>query len=378
MRLVPSFLWNISQFPALAGETVAAFIEQPQSAGRRLFAQFAREFIGRYKGRRTVLFYEMGNELNLYADLDEHKRNCPRDPCAWSNFTTAAMTRFAEQIVALIKSSDASRAVSSGYALPRPNAAHLAQHPEFAAGGPDWTPDTAEDFTHNLTATQAPFEVIGIHVYPGDQGRRTAGASGGPVDPVELAVQAARAAGKKLFVGEFGDDKGATPFMRRTLDTIVRARVDFAAVWAWEFYQKSTTERVAGGMDLEPGFTDELIGLLIETERRLGAAPPPPSPAPRVVLTWPLPCAELAGPTELTAVASQGARAPERVEFLVDGAVLGTAAAPPYKVRFAPGGGAPRAAELTARAIGTSGSTASYRARVHLNGDAGPCRAAPD
>jgi len=59
IRLVPTFVWNLAQFPSLAGDSVATFVRDGDSASRRLLAQFIRDFIGRYRGRPTILFYEL-------------------------------------------------------------------------------------------------------------------------------------------------------------------------------------------------------------------------------------------------------------------------------------------------------------------------------
>jgi hypothetical protein len=378
MLLVPSFVWNIGQFPALGHDSVATFVRDPHSASRRLLAQFVRGFIARYKARKTMLFYEMGNEMNLVADLDEHKRNCQRDPCVAGNFTTAEMDQFARWMVGLIKSSDPSRPVTSGYSLPRPGASHLERRPEFAAGGPDWTPDTAQEFDHDLLAINQPFDIISIHVYPADQTRSSGPPPGTPYDPVDEAAKAARSAGKPLFIGEFGDEGGATPFMRHLLDEIVRDRVQYAAIWVWEFYQTSTYETrntPPTRASLEPGYGDDVIRLLMATERRLAAAPAAAKTgAPRVVLTWPLPCAAIDRPVDLAAVASDGATAVKRVDFLIDGQKLASVAAPPYRTPFDPAGRGPRTVEIAARAIAASGAVAAFRSTVHLNGDKGSCQ----
>jgi hypothetical protein len=376
LQLVPSFLWNTEQFPRLGHDTTATFIRDPNSASRQLMQQFLRDFIGRYGARRTILFYEMGNESNLLVDLDQRRRACKRTPCVWENSSTAELNRFAAEVAKLIKSLDPSRAVTSGYSLPRASAAHLERRPEFGSSGPDWTPDTVAEFTGNLLTTQAPFDVVSIHVYPDDEARPAGAVSGPRFEPIALSARAAHGAGKKLFIGEFGDDKGATPFMRRTFDEIVRSRVDFAAIWVWEFYQTSTYARVETGMNAEPGFTDDLIQLLIETERRAGARLPPKMPAePRVVLTWPLPCTRVNDPTDLTAVASNGAGPVRQVEFLVDGKQVALVAAPPYRAKFNPASLGPRTAEITARAIAGPGAAAAYRSTVHLNNDGSYCNA---
>src|SRR5712691_9420546 len=331
IRLVPSFIWNIAQFPALGNDTIATFVRDPNAASRRLLAQFIRDFIARYKERQTILFYEMGNEMNLLADLDEHKRNCKREPCVWGNFTTADMNEFARDMVGLIKSSDPSRGITSGYSLPRPGATHLERRPQFAAGGPDWTPDTAAEFARYLIATDEPFDIISIHVYPEDQTRPSVRATGEHFDPIAESAKVARSAGKPLFIGEFGDPGGATPFMAHVLDEIVRERVDYAAIWVWEFYQMSTYTPVVR-FNVEPGYSDDIIRSLMATERRIGiAAPPDITAAPRVVLTWPLPCAEIDRPIDLAAVASDPANAVKQVEFLIDGQPLASVSGPPYR-----------------------------------------------
>src|SRR5260370_31077565 len=68
IRLVPSFVWNNTQFPALGHDSLASFVRNPEAASRRLFGQFLRDFIPPYKTRRPSLFYELGNEFNRLPD----------------------------------------------------------------------------------------------------------------------------------------------------------------------------------------------------------------------------------------------------------------------------------------------------------------------
>lgn len=376
VRLVPSFVWNLRQFPALANDNIATFIRDQNSASRRLLGQFLRDFITRYKGRPTILFYEMGNELNLGADIDMHKQ-CRTEPCVWGNFSTAEMDRFARDIAGLIKSLDPSRPVASGYSIPRGSASHLERRPQFSSAGPDWTADTVQEFDHNLLTIHQPFDVISIHVYPQDAARSNGPTSGQGFDPIDEAANAARSAGKRLFIGEFGDRANSPSFMAHVLDDIVRDRVDFAAIWVWEFYQQSTFTAVPA-FNIEPGYTDNVIDLLAQTAKRLGTSPAPSrQSAPRVVLTWPLPCADISRPIDLAAVASDRAKPVNRVEFLIDGQPLGSAAAPPYRTAFNPAGRGSRLAELGARAVSAAGAAATFQAKVRLNGASGPCAVTP-
>ena len=369
IRLVPCFVWNLAQFPALGGDSIATFMRDPDLVSRRLLAQFVRDFIARYKARQTILFYEMGNEMNLLADLDEHKRNCRREPCVWENFTTADMEHFAREMAGLFKSSDPSRRTTSGYSVPRPAAMHLERHPDFAAGGADWTPDTAQDFDRYLSETNDPFDIISIHVYPEEPART----SREHFDPVAEAAKVARSTDKPLFIGEFGDTGGATPFMTHLMDEIVRERVEYAAIWVWEFYQSSTFTPAAG-FHVEPGYSDDVISLLMETENRLGGSPTAgEASAPRVVLTWPLPCANINKPIELAAVASDGAKPVRHVDFLIDGQSLASVSTLPYRIPFDPAGRGSYTAQIEARAIAASGAAAAFRSTVRLNGDASRC-----
>jgi len=380
LRLVPSFVWNPAQFPALARETVATFIRDPNSASRRLLARFIGDFIGHYQSRKTILFYELTNELNLFADVDLRKK-CRTGPCAWDNFTTAELDEFSRDLVRLIKSLDPSRPVSSGYSLPRPAAMHLARRPQFGASGPDWTQDTREEMARTLIETQQPFDILSVHLYPKREDNRFGLPQGEQYRLVADAAAAAKSAGKPLFIGEFGDT-GATPFMAHILDEIVRHRVDYAAIWVWQFYQTSTyqTRNTEATRDeVEPGYSDDVIALLMQTQRRLGHMAPPQDPAapPRVVLTWPLPCALVDRPLDVAAVASDGATAVKSVEFLVDGKALAAVSAPPYKAHFDPVGQGARTADFAARAVGRSGTAAEFHSTVRLNDAPGPCTVPP-
>jgi hypothetical protein len=366
-------MWNLTQFPALAGDSVSTFVRDRQSASRRLLAQFVRDFIGRYKSRPTILFYELTNEMNLAADLDMRKRNCKAAACVWDDFTTAEMTAFARDMVGLIKSLDAAHPVSSGYSIGHTAASHLERRPEFAAGGPDWAADTPPDLARHLTEIHQPFDIVSLHLYPKPDATLFGRAPGEQHRLVDDAAAIARAAGKPLFIGEFGDPSGASPFLAHVLDEIVREQVDYAAIWVWEFYQISTYQPAK--FNVEPGFSDDIITLLRQAETRLGQMPPQPDPAvpPRVVLTWPLPCATVERPIDLMAVASVGAKPVRRVEFLLDGQPIATAATPPYTAHLDPQGQRPRDATITARAISQAGIAAEFHSTVGLN-QAGACR----
>lgn len=386
VQIVPMLIWNVAQFPSIMNESVAAFIRNPQSASRKLFTKFITEFINRYKDRGTILFYQLTSEQNLAADV-ELSRECRKidlgsRPCVWADYSSADLLKFSYDMVSLIKSLDPKRLVSSGYSFPRPAASHLARRPEFGPGGADWTPDTPDEFGQHLLWIHQPFDIISIHLYPGSWSNRFGRLEGENDELVADAAAAAKSARKKLFIGEFGDHGGATPFMQHMLDEIVRNRVDYAAIWVWEFYQTSTHQTYnspATQFNVEPGYSDALIALLKKTEEKIGDVAPhgSPSPRPRVVLTWPLPCSTIDRSVELAAVASDGAVGVKKVEFFANAKLVGTATAPPYRVRFDPALLGSTLVKIEARAYGASGEPAQFATTVRLNDASLACRVNP-
>ena len=375
IRIVPTLAWNIIQFPALGGDDLSTFLRDPNSRSRALFAKFVTEFVTRYKDRSTILFYELGNEWNLDADIDLQKicRDTGSKGCVWHNFSTDELVAFSRDAVSLIKRIDPSRKVASGYSLPRPAASHLRSTFNTSSAGA-WRNDSAEEYQNYLLYLNEPFDIVSVHIYP-PAADRFGGTSGLPTAIISLTMSAVKSVGKQLFVGEFGDS-GATPFLRRFLYEIVEQHVDYAAIWVWEFYQTSTYEThntEPSKYSIEPGYYDGLIALLVETEKALGRTMPRSLERPNVILTWPLPCARVDQITRLAAVASDGARGVKGVEFLVNGQRIAVVASPPYYAEWDPVGLGKTNIEIEARATSDAGMTAAFKTEVRANGSKAAC-----
>jgi hypothetical protein len=374
IRLVPSFVWNPLQFPALVNETVTDLVVDPASASRALLNRYLTQFITRYRTRPTILFYELTNELNLQADLNLVGRCLavlPAPNCAaQGNFTTAQMTVFAGQMVRRVKTLDPSRPVGSGYSLPRAGAWHLAAQPEFSRSGPDWTQDTRAQFHEVLARTGEPFDLWSVHLYPGDV--RWGNPAGSEAATLARAAAAARSRGKRLYLGEFGDST-VSHYLTMMLQRLGNGTVAYASIWVWEFYQQSTWQSAnltsPPPMSLEPGFTDAIDALLMHAAGGAGKQMPP---AVRLVLTAPWPCATLAGPVDLYAVASAtGPRPVGQVLFAVDGVPVGIATEVPFHVAYTPAGEGRHVVSATAYA-GTASATA--KAQVLVGATSTACR----
>lgn len=380
MRIVPTLLWQYVQFAALTGETTTEFMHNPGSASRVLATRYIQEFVTRYRARKTILFYELTNEFNLHAGMDVHgrcldKNHDPAQCVSVGNFTQDDLNNFAHDMVQLLHRLDSSHQVSSGYAVPPPWAYHMAMQPEWNKQK-GFARDSRDEFASNLTTSHRDYDIVSVHVYPHDNAVRFGRSPGSQADMIVDAATVAHGLHKKLFLGEFGDASGASPFMRNVKALLDADTVDYAAVWVWEFYQTSTFESFnteAAVFNIEPGFRDDVIALL-----RRSPLTPDSSPRPRIVLTWPVPCSHIGQRVQIAAMASDGDRPVSEVEFQVDGTSIGTVTTPPYRLTWDPAGQAAHTAHLKVIAHAQSKSTATDNVDVLLNGASEACKVSVD
>ena len=238
LKIVPSFLWNIAQFPAITGEDEGVFVRDRNSKSRKLFIKYVTEFIVRYKSRKTILFYEFSNELNLVADLDLDTR-CKKqygpgaEKCMLiRNISTDDVINLSKEFITVIRKVDPDHKISSGFSMPTLHAEHLRLQPEFSSIGADWTRDSERDLSTNLSNTQSLFDIITVHLY-----KTSTDALGGPDNTIRLLKTLADSLGKALFIGEFGSDED-NQFVGEVSSAIEKFDVQFSAIWVWEFYQK--------------------------------------------------------------------------------------------------------------------------------------------
>ena len=374
VKIVPVFVWNPFEFPAMTGETLNALVTNPNSNSRALLKQYMSGFITRYQSRSSILFYELTNELNLETDIDIvggcQAAGPSADCSAYANITTAQLNSFATAMVKFIHTLDTSHQIGSGYTLPRASAYHLMAQPGFSASGPDWTNDTQAQFQTVELSLHTPFDLMSIHLYPGDV--RWGNPAGSEYLTLDGAAAAATAAGKKLYVGEFGANT-VSPFLSSVLPRQSYDKVAYAAVWVWEFYQANTYQNTditfAANSTYEPGFTDSFNATF---QQAAGTPTFTDRGTPRVVLTSPLPCTKLPAGT-VALYASASANAPvQKVTFSVDGQTAGTATAPPYHVYYKVSGTGLHTVTATAF---TSSKSAASTSQVVFQSSQRTCKA---
>ncbi len=161
IRVIPSLAWNVAVFPDLANESLHDLVANPDSRSRALLREWSEEVVGRYRSRDTVLFWELGNEWNLLADLrpmfaDKGVLEGIDPPGAQAllggpvvrdgrnNFSSDELAAFTRDLCRVIRSVDPSRLVGTGFSAPRPAAWHLWLGSLRRATAMDWTDDSPE------------------------------------------------------------------------------------------------------------------------------------------------------------------------------------------------------------------------------------------
>lgn len=349
VRIVPVFVWNWTQFPAMTRENMTDMIANSESKSYKLLLEYIDDFIEHYKNHPMLYFYELTNELNLGADLDLVNQCLQDEPnpefCQpIGNFSTDQMIDFTTGLAEYIRNLDPDHLISSGFSLPRPAAEHIRAYPGWLTGGPDWTLDSIEEFQKNLTEIHSGLDIISIHFYDtqrfGIEGRTNA-------DLIDIVKHTTDSLGKPLYIGEFTDIE---PFLKddpnglltqNVLAKIVEFQIPYSSPWVWEFYQFAsylTYDNPNTFSNIEPGYTDLIIEKIKEANQSLGnTVPPPQSPdttAPLVVLTWPLAGATMDSSQLIHAVASDNNGSISRVEFWVDQNLEFTVSNPPYQFFF--------------------------------------------
>ena len=116
VKLIPSILWNHFAIPDLCKEPLHALFEQ-QSCSYNAIKEFTTELVTRYDSSPTVLWWELGNELNLLADLDMENRTAgcaprmgtPAKRTKADNFSTDEMIALQIEWASWIRSLDSKK-----------------------------------------------------------------------------------------------------------------------------------------------------------------------------------------------------------------------------------------------------------------------------
>ena len=105
------------------GEAYRDLVINSSSCTRSIVIDYAVSFVQRYRSNPTILFWELGNEINLSFD------GCTYDKSPGAFFTAAEGLAFLDEYAAAIHAVDPLRPINSGMASPRLRARQLAATP---------------------------------------------------------------------------------------------------------------------------------------------------------------------------------------------------------------------------------------------------------
>ena len=259
-------------------------ISNSESRGRKLLYQYIDATVSRYRNRRTVLMWEISNEVTLSADIGDSNRvyNGERMP------SLKEVSQFFDDVARRIKRADPLRLVSSGGSNMRESQWHLYQ----SAG---WKTDTFEEQfkCFDLLYGKSTVDVIDIHSYPDNQpGYAIAADNGGKFWLNNKGYKAiADRLHKPLMIGELGlhawprtdrkfwdqtpdyfesydDWKAARPWVVKTLNDLIEAGIPLAYWWCYQSdnpAEKDNRQR----FDIDRDRNPEIVACIVEANKRL-------------------------------------------------------------------------------------------------------------
>ena len=291
---------------ALHNETYREFITNASSLTRLTMQQYHQDFVARFKGSPAVLFWELGNEMNLFLD------GCTYDKSPGAFIATAEGLAWQRDATAYIKAIDPERPVNTGMGNPRSRAKALMGTP--GGGAACVTPenphgdcelcfgipaDSQQDYADMLQLYYSEADTVSGHYYgcAPPYGNLSWCSDPASTQPLAVLRAAAEALGKPLYVGEFGPhdgnwsaaaDAGTSPG-RAILVGMAGQGVPLSSLWAFECPSHDHTDQP--GFCLHPGqiaaqpFTLEVNQIAQSVNRQLHAPPLPPAQG-NMTLRW--------------------------------------------------------------------------------------------
>ena len=74
LRLIPSLLWRPELVSMHCREPMSALLQKNESCSRRVSQTFIESIVGRYAMERTIVAWELGNEMNMLVDQKFKRR----------------------------------------------------------------------------------------------------------------------------------------------------------------------------------------------------------------------------------------------------------------------------------------------------------------
>ena len=268
--LVPSFFWQFGAVPDLVGEPMDQW-GNPDSKTHAFMREYVRAVVTRYLDSPAIWAWEFGNEFRLQVDLPGQDKGVPAAvPQLGTPATRSARDKMQRSAVEcaqrefarLVRQIDPYRVLVTGDSSPRCSAYHL--HTKGA-----WDRDTPAQWAAMLLRDNPdPYDSISIHIYP-EADREFFEPRASLPDLLRVCQDVAAAAGKPLFVGEFGASRElgadrAKQYVVGMLDAIVDLRIPLAALWVYDLPMQDDSYNVTPAND-----RSWMLDAISQTNRRV-------------------------------------------------------------------------------------------------------------
>ena len=277
-QLVPGTGWVHGE------ELKRELMADPGSRGRQLLYRYLDETVARYKHRKAVLMWEIGNEITLNADIGNADRIYEEERMP----TLKDVAGFFDDVAKRIKATDALRLVNSGGSHMRESQWNLYQNRS-------WNKDTSEEQfkCFDLLYTGSAVDVIDVHSYmnhkPGyvisdgaggeaflgnKEWRQIARSIGKPLMIGELGLQAAAKSEKAIweespgYFESYADVATAKPWVEKALNSVIDAGIPLVYWWCYQS-DREVDQSNPQRFDLTRERNPELLNCIIEANRRL-------------------------------------------------------------------------------------------------------------
>ena len=377
IKIIPSFNWHPARWAVAVHDTLADLLTNPQSQSYRLLTSYIHDFITRYKNNPAIDMYELGNELNLSADLNSFANQQCSDPqSVVRNYSTNQLIAFQSRLAGFVRNLDATHYIDSGDALPRSEAEHLRASPEWLTA--NWTDDSQSQFEKNLGDIHQGSDVVSVHFYNSDN-ERFGNTGHMNANCLNIIKQAATSTNKPLYIGEFADvnpgnynttthsEDLTAMFSRNVMQLIQSLNIPFSSPWVWERYWSAP---IRFEQTFERAYTPVNVSAMAQTNRYFQNPVPvdqiPDVTPPHLVLTSPVDNAILPGSVFLSAVASDNnSTGINRVEFYLNNVLKRSITTFPYQCVLDATHITPGRATIMAKAYDTSSNSTQYSISVN-------------
>jgi hypothetical protein len=279
-KLVPGKGWVHGE------EQQRELMSQPKSRGRQLLYQYIDETVARYKHRKAVLIWEVGNETTLSADIGSTDRIYEGERMP----TLKDVAGFLDDVAKRIKATDPLRLVNSGGSRMREAQWNLYQRRS-------WKKDSFEEQfkCFDLLYAKTAVDVIDVHSYMNSKpGYIIADGAGGETFlDYRGWMEIARRIGKPLMIGELGlepkpktdrkvwdetpdyfesysDRAAAKPWVEKTLNGVIDAGVQLSYWWCYQS-DRPMDQNNQQRFDLTLERNPELVSCIVKANERLKA-----------------------------------------------------------------------------------------------------------